>query len=130
MNVALWIAQIVLMVVFLAAGIFQIIRSNEELLEYDFMGWVEDMRPGLVKTIGVFEVLGGVGIVVPYVFGFAPILTQMAAEGLALTMVGAAVTHWKRKEYRMVVVNVVLFALAMFVDYGRFLQYDPTLFPG
>ncbi len=129
MNVALWIAQIMLMLVFLASGIFKLTRSNEELLDYKFMAWVEGFKPGLVKFIGAVEILGGLGIVIPYAVGIAPILTQLAAEGLLLTMIGAAVTHWKRKEYRMFAVTVVLGLLALGVDYGRFLQYDTTLFP-
>jgi uncharacterized membrane protein YphA (DoxX/SURF4 family) len=130
MNIALWIAQIMLMLVFLASGIFKLTRTNEELLDYEFMGWVEDFKSGLVKFIGGAEVLGGLGIVIPYALGVAPILTQLAAEGLFVTMIGASVTHYKRKEYRLFAVTVVLGLLALGVDAGRFLQYDSTLFPG
>lgn len=60
------------------------------------------------------------GLILPAATGSLPWLTPLAAVGLALTMVGAAIAHLRRGEYSHIIVNVVLFGLAVFVAYGRF----------
>jgi uncharacterized membrane protein YphA (DoxX/SURF4 family) len=84
------------------------------------MGWTEDYSGGQVKTIGTLEVLGAIGLILPAALGIAEVLTPLAAVGLALTMVGAAVVHAKRGEGQMIPVNVVLGGLAIFVAVMRF----------
>ncbi|MFD0531968.1 DoxX family protein [Kitasatospora arboriphila] len=64
--------------------------------------------------------LGGLGLVLPAALGVAPVLTAWAALGLALTMVGAAVVHARRKEYPGIAVNLVLLVLTATVAWGRF----------
>lgn len=66
------------------------------------------------------EILGAIGLSLPGATGIAPILTPIAATGLAITMVLAAVVHARLKENQQIVVNVVLFALAAFVAIMRF----------
>jgi hypothetical protein len=70
--------------------------------------------------IGLLEVLGATGLILPAVTGILPGLTPLAALGLALTMIGAMLTHLRRKELPMIAVNFVLLALAAFVVYGRY----------
>lgn len=118
MNVFLWIVAGVLALLFLFAGITKLLRPKEQLAEQ--MGWVEDFSPGMVKLIGALEVLAAIGLVVPALVGVAPVLAPLAALGLVLVMVGAIVTHVRRKETPMVVVNLVLLALAGIVVVGRF----------
>jgi VIT1/CCC1 family predicted Fe2+/Mn2+ transporter len=84
------------------------------------MSWVEDFSQPAVRLIGTVEVLGAIGLVLPALTGILPWLTPLAALGLVLTMVGAALTHLRRKEYGNIAVNVVLLVLAAFVAYGRF----------
>jgi uncharacterized protein YjeT (DUF2065 family) len=64
--------------------------------------------------------LGAIGIVLPELRGILPSLTPLAAAGLVLTMIGAALTHLRRAEYGAIAVNAVLLILAAFVAYGRF----------
>ena len=64
--------------------------------------------------------LAAVGLILPAVLDIVPVLVPLAALGLVLLMVGAIVTHTRRKENPMVVVNLVLLALAAFVVVGRF----------
>lgn len=97
MTIALWILNIVLALVFLGAGVMHAFRPVDKLVESG-MGWAGDMAPGLVKTIGILEILGAVGLIVPRATGLAPILTPIAAIGLAIVMVGAIPTHIRRKE--------------------------------
>jgi len=118
MNIALWIAQVVLAVGFLMAGSMKMMQPKEKLAEN--MEWVNDFGTGAVKGIGALEVLGALGAVLPKLTGILPILTPLAATGLALTMIGAALTHLRRKEMPMIGINAVLFLVAAFVAYGRF----------
>ena len=121
MNIALWVVTVVLALVFLAAGAMKATRSKETLA--DKMAWVEDFSSGTIKTIGVLEILGAMGLVLPAVTGIAPILVPLAAVGLALTQAGAVVVHARRGETANIVVNIVLLAMTLFVAWGRFGLY-------
>ena len=119
MNVVLWIIAGLLAAAFGAAGLMKL-TSPKEKLAASGMGWTEDYSADQVKTIGTLEVLGAIGLILPAALGIAEILTPLAAVGLALTMVGAAVVHAKRGEGQMIPVNVVLGGLAIFVAVMRF----------
>jgi uncharacterized membrane protein YphA (DoxX/SURF4 family) len=118
MSIALWVAQGLLAVAFLAAGAMKLRQPKEKLAKN--MAWVEDFSQPAVRTIGALEVLGAIGIVVPALTGIVPSLTPLAALGLVLTMIGAALTHLRRSEYSVITVPAVLLILAAFVAYGRF----------
>src|SRR3954447_15954527 len=116
-NIALWIVQVLLAGMFGMAGVmkaFQYERAKATL------PWVKDVSRGLVTFIGVSELLGGVGLLLPALTGILPWLTPLAAVGLGIIMVLAIGFHSTRREAQSVVFNVVLFALAAFVAYGRF----------
>ena len=119
MNVFLWIVAAVLAVAVAAAGLMKLTKSKADLAGQG-MGWVEDFSPGMIKAIGALEVLAAVGLVVPPLVGVVPVLAPLAALGLVLLMVGAMITHARRRETPMVVVNLVLLALALVVVWGRF----------
>ena len=118
MNIALWIVQALLAVAFGMAGIMKLTQPKEKLAAQ--MGWVEDFAPTTVKGIGLLEVLGAIGLILPRLTGILPLLTPLAAIALVLTLLGAIVTHLRRHENQMIVANVVLLALAALVAYGRF----------
>ena len=118
MGVALWVIQGLLAVAFLGAGAMKLSQPKEKLAQN--MGWVEDFSQPAVRLIGAVEVLGAIGLVLPALTGVLSWLTPLAALGLVLTMIGAALTHLRRKEYGNIAVNVVLLVLAAFVAYGRF----------
>ncbi|WP_167104906.1 DoxX family protein [Mycobacterium sp. DL592] len=122
MNLALWIVAGVLAVMFAGAGVFKLVSTPEKLVESG-MGWAADFSAPTVKLIGLLELLGAIGLVVPALVHIAPVLVPLAALGLAATMIGAAVVHARRKETPMIAVNVVLLALALFVAWGRFGPY-------
>ena len=84
------------------------------------MAWVEDFSQETVRPIGTLEVLGAIGLMLPALTGILTWLTPLAAAGLVLLMIGAALTHLRRIEYRNIAVNAVLLILAAFVAYGRF----------
>ncbi|MFO7299254.1 MAG: DoxX family protein [Actinomycetes bacterium] len=118
MNTVLWVAQGLLAVAFLAAGFAKATMKEEELPKK--LPWTEDFPTPVVRLIGVFEILGALGLVLPMLLDVAPMLTPWAAVGLAVIQLGAAVTDARRGESQMIVVNLVLLALAVFVAVNRF----------
>lgn len=119
MNVVLWIVAGVLAAIFLPAGAMKLSRSPQQLAASG-MGWAEDFGAGPVKLVGALEVLAAFGLILPPLVGVAEIVAPVAATGLAAMMIGAAVTHGRRKEFQMIAVNAVLLALAAVVAWGRF----------
>jgi hypothetical protein len=119
MNIFLWIIAGLLAAAFLASGLVKVVQPKEKLTAAG-MGWAEDFGPGTIKLIGVLEILAAIGLVVPAVFGIAPVLVPLSALGLALLMLGAAVVHARRSEYPMVATNIALLVLAAVVAWGRF----------
>ncbi|MER7278179.1 DoxX family protein [Dactylosporangium sp. NPDC000244] len=118
MNVFLWVLQVLLGVAFLGAGAMKASQPVEKLGKN--MTWVHRYSPGTVRFIGVTEILGGLGLILPWATGIAPILTPLAATGLAVIMLLAVVDHARAKEYPMIGVNVLLGALAVIIAIGRF----------
>jgi uncharacterized membrane protein YphA (DoxX/SURF4 family) len=125
MNVVLWIIAGVLAAGFLAAGLMKVSQPKEKLAASG-MGWTEDFSAGTVKTIGTLEILAAIGLILPAALDIAPVLTAVAALGLVLVMIGAAVTHVRRKEPQLIGINVVLLVLAALVVWGRFGPYSFT----
>ena len=82
--------------------------------------WVNDFSLQTVRFIGISELLGAIGIVVPQLTGIYPILSPIAAVGLAVIMVLASVHHLPKKEYRDVGFNIILLILAVVVALYRF----------
>jgi hypothetical protein len=125
MNSALWIVAIVLAVVFAGSGLMKLLVAKDKLAKAG-QGWAEDFSQSSIRLIGLAEILGAIGLVLPAAVHIAPILVPVAASALVLVMVGAAVVHARRNEAVNVVVNVVLIALAIFVAWGRFGPYSFT----
>jgi hypothetical protein len=103
------------------AGVMKATQPREKLQTQ--MTWVEDYSGQQVKLIGVIELLGGLGLILPAWTGIAPILTPIAATGLAITMVLAGLVHLRRNEANRLPINIVLFVLAAFVAITRFGPY-------
>jgi hypothetical protein len=111
MRVAFWIVAALLAVFYLFSGAVKSIRSKDQLRP--MMGWVDTMPLSFVRTIGVLEVLGAIGLILPPLTGVAPGLALAAAVGLALVQVGAIGLHLSRGEAKVVPLNIVLLALAV-----------------
>jgi uncharacterized membrane protein YphA (DoxX/SURF4 family) len=122
MNLALWIVAIVLAAGFAGSGLMKLLVPKEKLVSSG-QGWAQDYTPTNIRLIGVVELLGAAGLILPAVTHIAPILVPLAAVGLVLVMVGAAAVHTRRKEAMNIGVNAVLLALAVFVAWGRFGPY-------
>lgn len=119
MNITLWIIAGLLAAAFAAAGVMKLSQPKTKLAESG-MAWTESFSDAQVKAIGVVEVLGAVGLILPAALDIAPILTPLAATGLAITMLLAAILHVRRGETSNIPVTLVLAALAAFVAVMRF----------
>lgn len=118
MNIILWVAQGILSALFLMGGVMKSFQPKEKLAKS--MPWVNDFPSAVVKLIGVAELLGALALIGPMLFGITPVLTPLAAAGLGITMILAAVYHYRKHEMKEIVINTVLFSLAVFVALGRF----------
>jgi uncharacterized membrane protein len=115
MLIAVWIVGGLLALLYLFAGFTKTFTPKDKLQPK--MPYVEDFSAGQVKAIGVTEIVGAVGLVVPALTGIAAILTPIAAFGLALVQVVAIVVHVRRKEYSLGF-NIGLLVAALFVGVG------------
>ena len=117
MNIALWIAQVLLAVMFGMAGVmktFQTAKTKEQ------MSWAKNRPDGFVRFVGISEILGAIGLILPLVTGILTWLTPLAAIGLTLIQLLAIFTeHLPKKEFNVIPVNILLIALALFVVVGR-----------
>ncbi|MBT2534108.1 DoxX family protein [Arthrobacter sp. ISL-48] len=123
MNIFLWIIASLLALLFLATGIMKLAQPKEKLAAAG-QGWVEDFPETAIKAIGTAEILGALGLVLPALLNIVPILVPTAATGLFLLMIGAAITHGRRKEIPNIVANVVLGLLAVTIAITRFGTYN------
>jgi len=113
MNVALWIVQVLLAALFLFAGGMKFVLPIEEMTK-------DIAMPGLfLRFIGVCEVLGAFGLVLPWLLRIRPGLTPLAAAGLVIIMIGAIVTTLASGEIATALMPLVVGILCAFVAYGR-----------
>lgn len=111
MSVAYWIVAGLAAFAFFGSGLMKLVSSRSKLLENKNMGWAQNFTTPQIKLIGLVEVLGAAGLILPHVFSIAEDLSKAAAVGLFLIMVGAANTHRKRKE--PIIPPLVLGSLAL-----------------
>ncbi|WP_334148647.1 DoxX family protein [Microbacterium sp.] len=112
MQIAYWIVAGILALASLAAGGLKVVRPPAKLAESG-LTWAPDFPAWTVTAIGLLEVLGAVGLILPPLTGVATILAPLAALGLVLVQVGAIITHIVRGEVKTLVVNIVLLLLAV-----------------
>lgn len=120
MNIALWVVQVLLAGMYGMAGgmkTFQPdgVRKNPQ------MTWAHDKQDGYIRFVGVSELLGALGMILPVLTGILPWLTPLAAVGLSIIQALAIFSvHLPKREYQVIPVNIVLLTLSVFVAYGRF----------
>ena len=113
MNIALWIVQALLALLFLFAGGMKFVMSIEEMTKQIPMpGW-------FLRFIGVCEVLGALGLIFPWFLRIRPGLTPLAAAGLVIIMIGATVLTLMTGDIAMALMPLMVGILCAFVAYGR-----------
>jgi putative oxidoreductase len=115
-DVALWVLQVLTALLFGAHG-FVMVRRLERMAER--VPWVRALPGAFVRLLGVLEILGAIGVVLPALTGVLPSLTVAAGGGLVAMMLLAILFHVIRREWRNIGLNIVLGALAFGVAYGR-----------
>jgi uncharacterized membrane protein len=116
MNLALWIVQGILAFAFIVVGFLKVLAYEKYKALTEKNGPTGITR-GLAAFIGIAELGGGVGIILPMATNIAPWLTLWAAIGLSAIMLLAIGFHLRRKESSAP--PAVLFLMVMFVVYGR-----------
>ena len=117
LHISLWIVQGLLFLLFGMAGVMKATQPISDLAQN--MGWPGDVPAALVRFIGISELAGALGLVLPTATRIKPWLTPLAAAGIVLIMVFAAVFHVSRGEAQLVPINILFAALAGFVAWGR-----------
>ena len=116
-NISLWIAQGLLAAMFIMAGAMKSTQPIEALAE--MLPWANEVPSALVRFIGISEVLGGLGLLLPALLRIKPILTPIAAAGLVVVQVLAAGFHVSRGENEVIGMNIMLVLVAAFIAWGR-----------
>lgn len=117
MNIVVWIVQGLVALAFLLAGFMKTFMPVATLKKN--MAWVNDVPAAFVRFIGVAEILGAIGLILPLATGIAPWLTVAAAIGLVVVMISASIFHASRRESSNIGMNVVLLLLALFIVVAR-----------
>jgi uncharacterized membrane protein YphA (DoxX/SURF4 family) len=119
MNTIVWTLQILVAAAFLYSGINKSIYSEQKLVAIGQTG-VEGLPITLTRFIGIIEILGAIGLILPVALNVLPKLTGMSAIGFAIIMVLAARIHYQRHEPKNTVNNIILLLLCLLIAWYRF----------
>ncbi|MER7504095.1 DoxX family protein [Nonomuraea pusilla] len=121
LNGALWSLQALFGFFFAGSGFGKVLLYDGALYAAAprAVAWYAAVPQPLIVFIGVCEVLGGVGLILPAMTKVRPMLTPLAAVGLTLTMILAAGFHVTRNEYALVPANLLLGGVSAFIAAGR-----------
>ena len=117
LNIGLWIVQGLLSLTFVGTATWKVVTPIPELAAK--MPWMGQVSPGFLYTTALFDLLGGLGVLLPSVTRVKPGLAVLGALGCAALMTGAIVFHFSRGEGANTPFNFFLVALALFVAWGR-----------
>ena len=118
MNTIIWMIQSVLAFMFGMAGIVKLAMPKSKV--EDRIDWAKEYSGPTIMFIGTFELLGALGLILPMALHILPVLTPVAASALVLLMLLAIPTHFRRKEYRDIRLNVLLLFVAAFIAFMRY----------
>lgn len=117
MNIALWVAQVLLAGMYAMAGSM---KTMQVAKVREMMPWSKGRSDGYIRFVGTSELLGALGMILPILTGILALLTPAAAIGLSVIQLLAIFQeHLPKKEYNVIPMNIVLLALSVFVAIGR-----------
>jgi uncharacterized membrane protein YphA (DoxX/SURF4 family) len=124
MDTVITVIQVLLGLPLTVGGLLKLTLPYAKYTNMLGVAWSKDFKPEHIRLIGVLEVSGGVGLIVPLLLDSLTMLTPLAAVGIALYMSGAMATHLRRSEYPHLV-GILMFFLgpALFVAYGRLVGF-------
>ncbi|MFM7850999.1 MAG: DoxX family protein [Flammeovirgaceae bacterium] len=117
MHISLWVVQVLLAAMFLLSGCMKVSMPIEKLST--MLPWATSVPAILVRFIGLSELFGGLGLLLPSMLRIKPALTAWAGLGLATIMLLAIPFHISRGETPMIGMNAIFMLLALFVAWGR-----------
>jgi uncharacterized membrane protein YphA (DoxX/SURF4 family) len=117
LNVFLWIAQLILAAMFCAAGFMKLTTPIPELSI--MMAWTGQLPEAFVRAMGVVDLAGGLGVLLPSLTRIKPRLTVIAALCCVILQICATIFHLSRGEAMLTPLNFILLALSLFVFWGR-----------
>jgi uncharacterized membrane protein len=117
LRAALWVAQAILAILFCSAGFAKLTMPITQLAT--MIPWTGELPVAFVRVIGLIDLAGGIGILLPALTRIFPQLGVWAAVGCTVLQVAAAGFHISRSEFSVLPVNVVLLLLSIFVLWGR-----------
>jgi uncharacterized membrane protein YphA (DoxX/SURF4 family) len=121
-NIGLWITQVLLAIFFGMAGTIKTFQTSQAKQQFP---WAKKHSDEFVRFIGISELLGALGLILPMLAGILSWLTPIAAIGLSLIQLLAIFTeHLPKKEYNIIPMNGVLLALAVFIILGRWILFS------
>jgi len=116
-NIGLWIAQVSLLSIYGANGVYKTFFMEKAK---EKMSWTNGRSDNFIRFVGIAELLGAIGVVLPMVTGILPMVTVLAAVGLTLVQGFAIFTeHLPKKEYKFLPLNLYFAAMSIFVIIGR-----------
>lgn len=117
LNIGLWIVQVSLLGIYGSYGVYKTFFTEKAK---EKMAWTQNRSDNFIRFVGIAELLGAVGVVLPMVTGFMPWVTVLAAVGLTLVQGFAIFTeHLPKKEYKFLPLNLYFAAMSIFVVIGR-----------
>lgn len=117
LRIGLWAAQAIAAAIFIAAGLTKLTTPLPELAK--MIPWTADFSATFVRGIGVVDLLGGLGLVLPAATRILPRLTVLAALGCVVLQLLAMAFHVSRAEFGVLPLNAVLLGLSAFAWWGR-----------
>ena len=116
-NRVLWIAQIILALLFLITGVTKLVMPAEFL--HTTFTWTKETNLVSVRLIGFFEIMGSMGLILPSWLRIKPQLTPFAAVGIAVIMLLASILHISRGEFSELPINIIVLFMSAFIVMGR-----------
>lgn len=124
MNIIKWLFQTLLILAFALFGIQKVFMPLPDLIAQGML-WIEDFQSWQIRTIGLIEAIGALGLFLPYIIKSIPkVWVSFSAAGLALTMTGAIITHIARGDVMLsIIITSALCLMAAFTAFSRFKEY-------
>ncbi|MDD8018480.1 MAG: DoxX family protein [Bacteroidota bacterium] len=117
LNILLWVLQILFALLYVGAGFSKTVKPIPELALQ--VPWVVTFPAALVRFIGISELLGAIGLILPAALKIRPQLTTLAASALSFVMLLANVFHIYQGEFQVLPMTGIIFILLTFTAYGR-----------
>jgi hypothetical protein len=124
MVTAVTVFQVLLGLLLTLGGLVKIIMPYAKYSSISGVAWSKEFKPWHIKLIGVLEVAGALGLLLPLFVPSLAMITPFAATGIALYMAGAMATHLRRSEYPHMVGNLMVFLVpALVIAYGTLVGF-------